>query len=108
MVLTLEREPKQRRQWGRIVARAWDDDAFRQRLLAEPGAVLREEGFEVPPGIEVRVGDNDEPGDTYCLHLPPRPASDDLIDEDLGGLHNAPVARGGGLSVASAACRSSR
>ncbi len=80
MTLTLDREPQQRRHWGRIVARAWDDDDFRQRLLAEPEAVLREEGIEVPPGIEIRVEEG-EAGDTTCLRLPPKPDIEDLIQD---------------------------
>jgi hypothetical protein len=30
--------------WGQIVARAWQDEAFKRRLLADPAAVLREQG----------------------------------------------------------------
>ncbi len=93
-MLIIESEPQQRRRWGRIVARAWDDDDFKQRLLAEPEAVLREAGIEVPPGIEVRVEEGEEVGDTTCLRLPPKPASDDLIDDDLGSTQHQPVARG--------------
>jgi hypothetical protein len=69
------------------VARAWDDDAFRQRLLAEPEAVLREEGIDVPPGVEVRVAEGDEAadaaGEVAYLRLPARPADHDLVEEDL-------------------------
>jgi hypothetical protein len=83
MVLTLEREPQLRRRWGRIVARAWDDDDFRCRLLAEPEAVLREEGFDIPEGAEIRVEDGDDASDGDCLRLPPTPAREELIDEDL-------------------------
>ena len=38
-------EPRQQergRQWGQVVARARPEEAFKRRLLAEPGAVLRE------------------------------------------------------------------
>jgi hypothetical protein len=33
-----------------VVARAWDDDGFRQRLLAEPEAVLRDAGITLSQG----------------------------------------------------------
>jgi hypothetical protein len=68
------------------VARAWDDEPFRQRLLAEPEAVLREEGLDVPEGVEVRVVEDEAPGDADAaayLRLPPKPAADDLIEDDL-------------------------
>jgi hypothetical protein len=87
MVLAIEREPGQRRQWARVVARAWDDDGFRQRLLAEPESVLRDAGITLPPGVPVRVVEDDaaESGDaTACLRLPARPCTGDLIEDDLG------------------------
>jgi hypothetical protein len=86
MVLTLEREPRQKRRWGQLVARSWDDDAFRQRLLTEPEAVLREEGIDVPEGIAVRVVENDAgeaEGEEAYLRLPARPAADELVEDDL-------------------------
>jgi hypothetical protein len=87
MMLALEREPKQIRQWGRVVARAWDDTAFRQRLLTEPASVLGEAGIEVPPGVAVRVVESslaEAAEDDPCFWLPPSPADADLIEDDLG------------------------
>jgi hypothetical protein len=104
MVSALEREPRQRRLWGQIVARAWDDDCFRQRLLAEPEAVLQEAGMDVPGGISVRVVEDGVGGDDgVCLRLPPRPSAVDFIEDDLsvpgdgpnegfGRMHNYPCA----------------
>ena len=86
MVLTLDREPRQRRRWGQLVARAWDDDGFRQRLITEPGAVLREEGIDVPDDVALRVLEGDEAedaGEAAYLRLPPKPAAEDLIEENL-------------------------
>jgi hypothetical protein len=58
--------------WGQIVDRAWRDEAFRRRLLAQPAAVLAEHGLEVPPGLQVRVlEDTDQ---VIHLTLPRRPA----------------------------------
>lgn len=63
-----------------LVAKAWADDELKQRLLAEPSAVLEEHGIEVPSGIELRVvEDTDE---IYHLVLPASPAGD-LLDEEL-------------------------
>ncbi len=54
---------------GSLIARATTDMAFRLRLKAEPVAVLREAGVEVPDGCEVRVREVD-PNCRY-LFLPP-------------------------------------
>jgi hypothetical protein len=42
----------------RMMARAWADESFKQRLLAEPAAVLREYGVDVPPGRSVKIVEN--------------------------------------------------
>ena len=47
--------------WGQLVAKAWKDPAFKKRLLAQPAAVLKEEGIEMPAGVisatGTRIGD---------------------------------------------------
>jgi hypothetical protein len=68
------------KQWGLLVAKAWSDDDLKQRLIADPAAVLDEYGLETPPGVEVRVVEDTD--DVCHLVLPPSP-SDDLIDEEL-------------------------
>lgn len=40
---------------GMVVARAWRDDAYRQRLLDNPTEVLRQEGLHIPDGMSVRA-----------------------------------------------------
>jgi hypothetical protein len=94
MVLALEGEPKQRRRWARVVARAWNDDGFRQRLLAEPEGVLREAGIALPPGVPLRVVEEGaaEDGDSGAsLRLPAKPSAEDLIEEELGLPLDAPI-----------------
>lgn len=74
--------------WGKIVARAWADGAFRQRLVADPAAVLKEHGLSVPEGVRFKVlEDTDQ---LIHLTLPVKPCSDELSDSELtqvvGGL----------------------
>ncbi|MEA1648115.1 NHLP leader peptide family RiPP precursor [Nitrospirillum sp. BR 11164] len=64
---------------GRIIAKAWTDAGFKARLLADPAAVLKAEGVEVPAGIALNVVENTAAA--YTLVLPARPT--DLSDEDL-------------------------
>jgi hypothetical protein len=80
------------KQWGQLVARAWSDDEFKARLLAEPTPALAEQGIDIPPGIEVQVHENT----STVLHmaLPPKP-TEDLSDEQLDA-----VAGGGTGSTA--------
>ena len=42
----------------RVAATALGDDAYRQRLVSDPEAVLREEGLTVPDEVHVTVHEN--------------------------------------------------
>ena len=71
-----------------VVERAWSDPEFKQRLVANPAVVLREQGIEVPASTEVRVIDlaeDVEPiergGNVRYLVLPPRPTEGERSGE---------------------------
>ena len=57
--------------WARVVAKAWADEEYKRRLLADPAAVAREEGVPLPAGLTLKVVE-DAPG-TRTLVLPPQP-----------------------------------
>jgi hypothetical protein len=40
---------------GMVIARAWRDPGYLDRLLSSPAEVLTAAGLEIPPGVEVRV-----------------------------------------------------
>ena len=42
---------EQQKVWTKIVAKAWADEDYKLRLLADPVAVLKAEGAEVPEGV---------------------------------------------------------
>ncbi len=66
------------RQFARIVARAWSDEEFKKRLLADPTGVFKEEGVDLPEGMQVKAFE-DTPS-THHFVLPPKP--DTLPSED--------------------------
>ncbi len=72
----------EKRLWSQVVARAWSDEDFKQRLLLNPRAVLAEHGLEMPEDMEVQVME-DGPKVRHLI-LPPSPAGE-LADEDLVG-----------------------
>jgi hypothetical protein len=47
--------PAQEDPLQKVIARCWDDQAFKERLVADPAATLAAEGVEVPEGVTVRV-----------------------------------------------------
>jgi len=59
------------RQWAKIVAQAWADADYKARLLADPAAVAREAGVDLPAGVDLRVVENT--ADKFHLVLPALP-----------------------------------
>ncbi|TWB70663.1 putative ribosomally synthesized peptide [Nitrospirillum amazonense] len=68
--------------YGKVIAKAWADAAFKARLLADPAGTLAAEGVAVPPGVRLTLVEDTDTVQT--LVLPPRPA--DLSDDDLAGI----------------------
>ncbi|MGO9123214.1 MAG: NHLP leader peptide family RiPP precursor [Desulfomonilaceae bacterium] len=57
--------------WARIVIQAWADEGFKNRLLADPKVVLKENGIDFPESIKVNISEDKE--DEINLTLPPKP-----------------------------------
>jgi hypothetical protein len=83
-----------------LVAKCWEDEGFKQKLMADPVATLKAQGVELPPGMKIQVVENTD--QAFTLVIPPKP--DDLSDEELdavvGGitLRNLPSTPSGGYS----------
>ena len=74
-------EEKQENTFGKVVAKAWQDEEFKQKLLSNPAEVLKDSGLNVPEGVEVRVVENDD----KVVHfvLPQKPKGGELSDDEL-------------------------
>jgi hypothetical protein len=75
--------PENDNPFGKIIAKAWRDPAFKAALVANPAAALKAEGIEVPAGVTVTVVENT--GQHFHLVLPPAP-TDEIPDEELDGI----------------------
>ena len=75
---------EQQQQMGRIIAKAWADEAFKAALIADPVATLKAEGLPVPDGLKLSVVENS----ATHLHivLPPKPSEGEMSDEALGSV----------------------
>jgi len=69
--------------YGKLIAKAWSDDDFKAKLLANPMAVFKENEVKVPEGIEVRMVENTK--ETIHFIFPPEP-SDELLDGELNAV----------------------
>src|SRR5262249_4636540 len=82
---------------AKVVARAWADEGFRERLRGDPrAAVLEEAGVSVPESIEIEV--LEETPEKAYLVIPLNRA--EILDEHLdaaggGGYFDPPCAPGG-------------
>jgi hypothetical protein len=73
----------------RIIAKAWADDDFKARLLADPAAIAAAEGIAVPAGVKIVVHEN-KPGELHVV-LPAKPdavLSDEVLEGVTGGSRN--------------------
>ena len=67
----------------KVITRCWEDEAFKERLLADPAATLAAEGVQVPEGITVHVAV--DAADVRTLVIP-LPLTTELGDEELDGI----------------------
>lgn len=86
---------EQTKKYQKIIAKAWADEAFKERLLAKPSEVFSEEGIDVPKDVEIRVVEATssvryfvlppKPGDNThdILEVGRREAAQDLIEYAL-------------------------
>jgi hypothetical protein len=81
MAMSQAQQDEQAQQYSRLIATAWLDGDFKQRLIADPATVLAAEGLATPPGAEIRVLENS--AEVTYLVLPVRPASDEVSDAEL-------------------------
>jgi Nitrile hydratase, alpha chain len=59
--------------YAKFVAEVWANEELRLRLLADPVAVLREFGFDIPQGKKVKIIEVDIEEDTLYFILPTKP-----------------------------------
>ena len=73
--------------YGKVIAKAWRDPAFRAKLLADPQGTLRQAGVSIPAGMTVQVVENT--GTHFHFVLPARPSealTDEALDKAAGGV----------------------
>ena len=71
-------------EYVKVVAEAWSDQAYKERFLHDPRAVLTEAGLEVPSSIELAV--MEDSADRRHLVLPAKPEEGEISEEALAGV----------------------
>ncbi len=90
-----EKQNERKNPIGKVIAKALQDEDFKQQLIADPADVLKAEGVEAPEGITLKVVE-----DTVSVkHLVlPAVGKGELTDADLESV------AGGGTGVISPVC----
>jgi hypothetical protein len=74
--------------YGKIVAKAWADEDFKAKLLADPMTILEANGLAIPQDVEINVVENTDK--IVYLNLPPEPAeqlSEGELEKVAGGMN---------------------
>lgn len=75
-------QEEQAKKMGQLIAKCWSDDSFKQKLMSDPKSVLKENGVDIPEGLEVKMVENTD--NVFHLVIPAKP--DGLSDENLDKL----------------------
>jgi len=62
---------ERKKAWAKVVARAWADADFKEKLVKDPLSVLKQEGLAFPEGAKVKV--IEATGAEVHLIIPPKP-----------------------------------
>lgn len=68
-----------------IIARCWEDEAFKRRLMADPLATLRWAGIPIPNGMTVKVHEDTEQVMHLVIPAKPKMLADELLEDAAGG-----------------------
>ncbi len=63
-----------------IIARAWQDESFKQELLSDPLAAFAKENINLPEDVDVRTVE--ESSNVFYLVLPPKPRNAEKLSLD--------------------------
>ena len=74
-------ESNQRKNLGRVIARAWADPSFKEQLRASPQRALTEMGVSTPVGVDIELVENTDAKIYFVLPTPP--SREAGLDEDL-------------------------
>ena len=69
----------------KLIAQCWSDEDFKEQFIADPAPFLREEGIEIPAGMEVRAVENTPDEMTFVVPRQPEHMAAEEVDDAAGG-----------------------
>ncbi len=67
------------KKYEKIIAKAWADEDFKKKLISNTDSVLKDEGIEIPKGIQMKA--IEEPANTKFFIIPLKP-------DNIEGINN--------------------
>ena len=67
-------------QYQQIIAKAWGNEIFRNKLIRDPVGTLKAEGVELPPGVDVKVVQETDKLMHFVLPAQPAGGLDKAVD----------------------------
>jgi hypothetical protein len=96
---------KEQKIWNSVVAKAWEDESFKQELVASPLEAIRkftgiDVGKNLPEGTTVVIRDQTDPSKIY-LNIPRKVEFSDLqlTDEQLEAVAGGEIMVGVGIGL---------
>lgn len=77
-------------QYQQIIAKCWADEHFKQQLISNPVATLKQEGIEVPAGASVTVLEDTDTLMNFVIPAKPDELSDEQLESTTGGGRGIP------------------
>lgn len=71
--------------WGRVIAKAWQDEKFAEQVHNDPGAALKAMGAELPERLKIRVVDAAPSELVLVIPSPPDEELEERLDAALDG-----------------------
>ena len=72
--------------WMQVLAKAWSDETFKERLMRDAPSALKEFGIKAPAGVEFRAVENTDSVTYITLPLRPSGSASKLSEQELGSV----------------------
>jgi hypothetical protein len=72
--------------WKKMIEKAWVDDAFREKLIANPNKVLKEEGLHIPENVKYKIIQDKGNERNLVLPKPPQKLSGEKLRSLAAGV----------------------
>ena len=79
----MKEHAEQHKALAKVIAKAWSDEDFKKKLLADPNKVLAENDIDVPAGLEMKVVENTDRVFYFVLPAMPAEANEMMLEERI-------------------------